>query len=322
MDFVGRSPNGDTAVDSNIVINFGGLSFMVDKRRGFIGVVLILSLVAFVGFSMGPIIGGILGDNQTRQPSTPVSEQSTQTQKINDLKAQARGYELVLQREPENQTALQGFLQAQLELISLGEAEVNTLIEPLQTLSRLNPEMTEYGILLAQSQQYAGDSEAAAQTYRSIVEKKPGQIQALQGWVSLLLEQQQPQAAIGLLEDTLKAAPELNQAQPGTVDEVSVQLILGQVYAQQERYNEAIAIYEEASKRDETDFRPVLAKAMILKQQGNGEEAEPLFAQAIELAPANYKDQIQRQVDGELNPVETTPAPEATETPENPENPE
>jgi tetratricopeptide (TPR) repeat protein len=99
-------------------------------------------------------------------------------------------------------------------------------------------------------------------------------------------------------------------------------LILGQVYAQQERYNVAIAIYEEASKRDETDFRPVLAKAMILKQQGNGEEAEPLFAQAIELAPANYKDQIQRQVDGELNPVETTPAPEATETPENPENPE
>ncbi|MGB3401668.1 MAG: tetratricopeptide repeat protein [Microcoleaceae cyanobacterium] len=286
---------------------------MVDKRRGFVGVVLILSLVAFVGFSMGPIIGGIIGENQASQPSTPTSEQSAQTQRINDLKAQARGYELVLQREPQNQTALQGFLQAQLELISVGEGEVNTLIEPLETLSELNPQTTEYSILLAQSQQYAGDSEAAAQTYRSIIEQQPGQIQALQGWVSLLLDQDQPQAAIGILEETLKAAPEANQAQPGTIDQVSVQLILGQVYARQERYDEAIAIYDEAINTDETDFRPVLAKAIILKEQGQEEEAEQFFATAVELAPPSYKDQIQRQADGASTPVETTPAPETLE---------
>jgi tetratricopeptide (TPR) repeat protein len=286
---------------------------MVDKRRGFVGVVLILSLVAFVGFSLGPIVGGIIGGNQASQPATPTSEQSAQTQRINDLKAQARGYELVLQREPQNQTALQGFLQAQLELISVGEGEVDTLIEPLETLSELNPQTTEYSILLAQSQQYAGDSEAAAQTYRSIIEQQPGQIQALQGWVSLLLDQEQPQAAIGILEETLRAAPEANQAQPGTIDQVSVQLILGQVYARQERYDEAIAIYDEAINTDETDFRPVLAKAIILKEQGQDEEAEQFFANAVELAPPSYKDQIQRQAEGASTPVETTPAPETLE---------
>ncbi len=283
---------------------------MVDKRRGFIGVVLILSLVAFVGFSMGPIIGGILEENQANQSTTETTEQGAQTQKIQDLQAQARGYELVLQREPENETALQGFIQTQLELIQLGQGDVKTLVKPLETLSQLHPETSEYGILLAQSQQYAEDYEGAAQTYRDLVKQQPGDIQALQGWVSLLLEQQRPEAAIGVLEDTLKAAPELNQAQPGTIDEVSVQLILGQVYAQQDRYDEAIVIYDEAMKNDETDFRPVLAKALILKEQGNLEEAEPLFAQAAELAPANYKDQIQQQIDAGMTPTETeTPTP-------------
>ena len=287
---------------------------MVDKRRGFISVVLILSLIAFVGFSMGPIIGGILEENQANSTSSETTEQTAQTQRIQDLQAQARGYELVLQREPENQTALQGFLQTQLELIQLGQGDVKALVKPLETLSALNPNTTEYGILLAQSQQYAEDYEGAAQTYRSIVEKQPGDIQALQGWASLLLEQQRPEAAIGILEDTLKAAPELNQAQPGTIDEVSVQLILGQVYAQQERYEEAIAIYEEAMKNDDTDFRPVLAKALILKEQGNLDEAEPLFAQAADLAPPSYKDQIQQQIDGAVSPADTE-SPETEEAP-------
>ncbi|WRH66118.1 MAG: hypothetical protein RSE13_21040 [Planktothrix sp. GU0601_MAG3] len=72
---------------------------MVDKRRGFIGVVLVLAVIAFVGFSMGPLIGGIVQNNQSKQEPTPSPTQSAQTGKQSDLQAQARGYELVLQRE-------------------------------------------------------------------------------------------------------------------------------------------------------------------------------------------------------------------------------
>jgi tetratricopeptide (TPR) repeat protein len=280
---------------------------MVDKRRAAIGVVLVLCLIALVGFSMGPLLGGLL--NATRSPSEPEVTPSPAANgaQLTQLEDQARGYEMVLQREPDNETALRGFLMAKFELIRQGRGEVKDVVEPLRKLSELNPDAAEYGILLAQSQEYSGDPEGAAQSYRKILERQPGQIQALQGLTNLLIAQNRPEAAIGLLEDTLQAAPEANQAQPGSIDETSIQLILGQVYAQQERYDEAIAIYDEAIKNSGEDFRPVLAKAMVLKQQGNMEEAEPLFAKATDLAPAAFKDQIQMQA-GITPPAETDAA--------------
>lgn len=295
---------------------------MVDKRRGFINVILVLSVIAFVGFSVGPIIGGIVEENRSNSQTTPTPTQTAQN-RLADLEAQARGYELVLQREPDNETALRGFLQAKLELIGMGQGDVKDVVEPLKTLSQMNPETTEYSILLAQSQQYTGDLEGSAQTYRKLLEQQPGQIQALQGLTNLLIQQERPEAAIGLLQDTIKAAPEANQAQPGTIDETSVQLILGQVYAEQERYDEAIAIYDEAIRSNEEDFRPVLAKAIVLKDQGNVEEAEPLFAKATDLAPAAYKDQIQQAAGIVPPPAETVipVAPPETEGEPEPEVP-
>ena len=72
----------------------------------------------------------------------------------------------------------------------------------------------------------------------------------------------------------------------------SVQLLLGEVYAEQERYPEAISIYEEATAADEEDFRPVLAKALVLHKQGQDGEAKPLLESAYSLAPSQFKDQI------------------------------
>ena len=303
---------------------------MVDKRRGFIGVVLVLAVIAFVGFSMGPLISGIVENNQSKRQPTPTPTQSTPTGKQSDLQAQARGYELVLQREPDNETALKGLLQAKLELIRFKQAEIKDVIEPLEKLAKKHPEDTRYSVLLAQAKAYTGDQEGAAQTYRTILASQPGDIQALQGLVNLFLEQKRPEAAIGLLQDTLKSAANVNQTAPGTIDEMSVQLILGQVYAEDKRYDEALAIYDEAIKNNDQDFRPVYAKALVLKEQGNTEEAEPLFAKAVDLAPAVYKDQIQKQAGGNLAPAksgestepkpletqpQTEPAP-ATEVPE------
>jgi tetratricopeptide (TPR) repeat protein len=278
---------------------------MVDKRRGFVSVVLVLAVIAFVGFSMGPLIGGIVENNQAKQPTPTPTTPSAQTGKQSDLQAQARGYELVLQREPDNETALKGLLEAKLQLIQFKQAEVKDVIEPLEKLSKKHPEDTQYSVLLAQAKAYIGDQEAAAQTYRTILASQPGDIQALQGLANLFIQQKRPEAAIGLLQDTLKAAANANQTVPNTIDEMSVQLILGQVYAEDKRYDEAIAIYDEAIKNDQKDFRPVFAKALVLKEQGNPGEAEPLFAQAVDLAPAVYKDQIQKQAGGNMAPAKS-----------------
>lgn len=195
------------------------------RRRWFVSVVLVLAVVGFVGFSLFPLISTAF-KNQSQNIAT--SSSATQAaQEKPKLEDQARGYSLVLQREPENQTALQGLVQTRIQLGDLEGA-----IAPLSKLVELNPNQTE------------------------------------------------------------------------------VRLVLGQVYATQKRYLEALTVYDEAIKTDPQDFRPVLAKAGILKQQGKTEQAKPLFENAAALAPAQYKNQI-----NSLATDQPTPAPSSTPDP-------
>lgn len=245
-----------------------------------------------------PFVGAIQSSNQTAadpsaSPSPGTSGELTDAQRA-DLEAQVRGYELVLEREPGNQVALRGLVEAQIQL-----GNVEGTVEPLKKLVEANPTVTEYAVLLAQAQQEMGDREGAAQAYRNVLSTRPGDMQALQGLVLLLMQEGRPEAAIGLLQDTLNLADETNQAQPGSIDVVSVQLLLGQVYAESGRTNEALAIYDEAAQRDAQDFRPILAKAIVLQATGQNDEAQPLFTQAEGMAPPEFKDQIKQIAAGQ-----------------------
>ncbi len=271
------------------------------RNRWMINVVLILAVISFIGFSIIPLIQGALTANQTPNASPSPSQTASSIPNREQLQKQAEGYELVLQREPDNQTALRGLLEAR-----LGMGDVKGSIAPLEKLVKLNPNQADYAVLLAQAKQQVNDLEGAAQTYRDILKVKPGNINALDGLTTLLLQQKRPEAAIGLLQDTLKTAPKANQIEAGSVDVPSVQLLLGRVYAEQKRYDEAIAMYDEAAKSDKNDFRPVLAKAIVLKTQGKTDAAKPLFDSAANLAPAQYKDQINTLASSSTS-VTTTP---------------
>jgi tetratricopeptide (TPR) repeat protein len=279
-----------------------------NRNRWFINVVLVLAVIGLVGFSLVPIFNGILESSKAPATTSPSpTESGRSAPKKEELAAQAKGYELVLQREPENQTALRGLIEAR-----LGLADIKGVIDPLEKLVKLNPNATEYAVLLAQAKQQVGDREGSIQTYRKVLELNPGNINALDGLVTLLLQQNRPEAAIGLLQDTLKTAPQANKIQPGSVDATSVRLLLGKVYADQKRYTEAIALYDDAATNDKQDFRPILAKAIVLKAQGKTEESKPLFTKAFELAPARFKDQINQMAASSLTPG--APAPSQTPT--------
>lgn len=266
----------------------------MSKKRGswLARIAVLVGLVGLLGFSVTPMVSAVLEARQSNAPEDRTSAESAQQENKAELADRARGYELVLQREPDNETALLGLLQIKLQL-----NDIKGTLEPLEKLAQLNPQDTRYKVLLAQTRQYTGDREGAAQTYRNILTAQPGNVQALEGLSALLVDEGRPEAAIGLLEDTLKTAPLANQADPKSMDVTSVRVLLGGVYAKQQRYEDALQAYNKAIEADVKDFRPIVGKAIVLKQQGKIDEARPLFDKALALAPAQYKDQIQVQLE-------------------------
>jgi cytochrome c-type biogenesis protein CcmH/NrfG len=133
-------------------------SFVSQKRSSWVNLVVVLAILAFAGLSMIPLLGIVLKDNS---PSAQVSATSTPTipvQKQDELEAQAKGYELVVQREPQNETALRGLLETRLRL-----GDIQGAITPLEQIVKLHPEQPDYSVLLAQAKQQTGDKEGAAQ---------------------------------------------------------------------------------------------------------------------------------------------------------------
>jgi Flp pilus assembly protein TadD len=286
-------------VDNSEDIRVQGKVVTEKRNRWATNLILVFSLLAFVALPMIPLLNEIgvsipwLGatPQESQVASSPSPTQSANPVSTKEqLQKQAEAYALVLQREPDNPTALRGLLEAR-----LGLGDVKGAIAPLEKLSKLNPNQTDYAILLAQAKQQIQDYEGAAQVYRDVLQVKQGDLMALQGLANLLQQQKRPEAAIGLLQDTIKAAPQANQVQPGSIDVSSVQVMLGGVYASQKQYDAAIASFDEATKADPRNFRPFYGKAVVLKNQNKTEEAKALFAKAAEMAPAQFRDQINQE---------------------------
>jgi tetratricopeptide (TPR) repeat protein len=276
------------------------------KRSWIVKVVLILSILGFAGISLLPILSGVMENPRNSAGNNPNSPNKSSPEAIKaELQDQVRGYESVLQKEPENQTALKSLLEAKLELLSLKQGKIQDVIAPLEKLAKLNPEQTKYAVLLSQAKQQIGDKVGAAEALRNVLETKPADMEALQAMVGLLMTQKKPEAALGILQEALNKAPQINKLEPGTVDTTALQVLTGNIYAEQKQYGKAFDIYDQAIKDAPKDHRPIWAKALVLKGQGKIDEARPLFINATNLAPAQYKDEIKKTATEQASPTPT-----------------
>ncbi|MGB3297793.1 MAG: tetratricopeptide repeat protein [Phormidesmis sp.] len=256
--------------------------------------VLIIAVAAFVAV---PILFAFNGRTSSRGANAPTPTAQTAADEKTKLQGTIDGYQAVLEREPDNRTALEGIIDAKIKLGDLAGS-----VEPLERLAELNPDTPEYSILLAQTKQQLDDLEGAAQVYRRVLTQKPGNLPALEGLVALLVGQDRTEAAVGLLQDTLNTADQTNELAPGSVDKLSVKLLLGQVFIEQEKYDEAVKIYDEAiadakvASPTQPDFRPTLAKGLVLQEQGDETAAKALFDEALAMSPTQYKDGVQKLI--------------------------
>ncbi|MGB3535516.1 MAG: tetratricopeptide repeat protein [Microcoleaceae cyanobacterium] len=118
------------------------------SRKRLIRVMTLVSMIAFlgrIGFStLKPLFDGL---NQ------PQPRENTEVEDINQqLKIQERGYQIVLEREPNNQTALAELLRVRLEM-----NDKQGVIELLEKLIELNPDRKDYLTLLNQIRQDIAD---------------------------------------------------------------------------------------------------------------------------------------------------------------------
>ncbi|WLT38805.1 tetratricopeptide repeat protein [Synechocystis sp. B12] len=96
---------------------------------------IIASGLAFLGMMTVPMLTVLRGNaNQTEGPSQGTPQQPTAAD-LERLKEVAGGYEKVLQREPDNPNALQGLVEARLQMGDLVEA-----IAPMEKLTKIYPE--------------------------------------------------------------------------------------------------------------------------------------------------------------------------------------
>jgi tetratricopeptide (TPR) repeat protein len=279
---------------------------VLNRRPWVINLVVAVSILSLAGFTLLPVFNAILegGPAIAKEPNGLSSSQ------IGQLQAQAEGYTKVLQREPENQVALKGLLDARLQL-----GDIKGSLPPLEKIAALNPKIADYTVLLAQTKQYLGDRESAAAHYRQVLISQPQNINALQGLVSLLIDSKRPAAAIGVVEDSIKRVS-INITSPTLANDlIPLKLLLGQIYVTQQRHTDAIVIYNELIGSNKQDFRPVLAKAIVLKQIGNLTEARSLMDAATELAPAEYKDRV-RDMAQATQPPKAITQPNLTTSPQ------
>ena len=260
---------------------------MQNKRSRGVYIVLVIMLFSLIIFSGLPLVGSIVQETKILSQKNSEQVEGISSQEKTRLEAEARGYQKVLDREPHNETALRELLN-----IRLQQQDLLGAISPLETLVEIHPKVTEYAILLGQTKQYAEDYEGAAAAYRDVLAISPLNIMALGGLVNLFLNQNLPERAIALLQNTLTQAQEANSQDSQNADLSSIQLLLGEIYTEEEKYADAIALYDEIAATHESDFRPILAKALLLQKQGDTEAAQPLLETAYELAPPEYKDQI------------------------------
>jgi hypothetical protein len=114
----------------------------MDRTKRIQKIMVLLSILSFGGstiFGLGQLfIAGLSPQNQNSEVVSKTEESASSI-----LLAQEKGYQIVLQREPENQIALESLVRIRLQMKNEKGA-----IAPLEKLVKLEPQREDYKVVL------------------------------------------------------------------------------------------------------------------------------------------------------------------------------
>ena len=176
--------------------------------------------LGFLGFMAVPIIG-LFGNSSSQQSIQPSSQNLNQPQlgdaKRKELEAQAKGYSTVLEREPENTTALGGLAKARLEL-----GDWQGALDPLEKLAAAYPDQPGIWGGIAQAQMNLQNWQGALEPLEKLLEQYPEQPQLWQNLATVKIR-------LGDLPGAIAATEKLVELNP---NEPSYQTVLSQLKQQ------------------------------------------------------------------------------------------
>jgi predicted Zn-dependent protease len=129
-------------------------------------VLIISSGLVFLALMVVPTLGLLKNNNSSSsQGDQPGQQETIPPEKLQEM---AKGYEKILEREPDNPTALQGLAQARLQLKDFIGAR-----EPLEKLYKKNPDSLEVMLVLYGTRLQTQDVSGAKSILEKLVKTYP-----------------------------------------------------------------------------------------------------------------------------------------------------
>jgi tetratricopeptide (TPR) repeat protein len=244
-----------------------------------------------------------------------LAEMYWKAQRIHDAVTEAQE---ILKRDPDNVQSRR--LLGRIYLRSLGDVSassgqpetVNRAIEQYREINRLDPADTESALWLARLYRLKNDHDKAEQVLRGILKNDPENEQAVEQLTQLLMDQGKSPEAVTLLEgitahsplpvlldllgdahtqthDLAKAEEAYRKAVEIDPSELSHQRGLGQTLLAEEKYPEALKVYQKLSDVMPDDSDVYLRIAQIYRELHQLDKAEQNLVKARQYAPGSLE---------------------------------
>uniref|UniRef100_A0A6N2LEP6 dual-specificity kinase n=2 Tax=Salix viminalis TaxID=40686 RepID=A0A6N2LEP6_SALVM len=228
----------------------------------------------FTRLNIKPAIASPLTASSTVDPTTESSKENVSFEELE------RALQDHLSQNPNDIESLRSLMEVRIKSKKLLEA-----IEVVDRLIELEPNEDEWPLLKSQIYTYSGDFESAKEGFEAVLQKDPLCVEAYHG---LVMANSESGGSLEVVLKRIESAMDKCRKEKKNSDLRDFKLLVAQVRVIEEKYLDALKVYDELVKEEPRDFRPYLCQGMIYTLLRKKDEAEKKFEQFKKLVPKNH----------------------------------